>query len=296
MTNSVKKIIILAVIALFVSACTTRTVTPVQTDTVAFTDGLGRSVQIPVKVDRAISLAPSLTETVFAIGAGDRLVGVTSYCNYPEAASSIEKVGDTMTPNIERIIALKPQLVLVSTASQLESFMETLAKHNIAVFVTAPTDMNGVIKDMKTLGTIFGTTEKAETVTTEMTQRINKVKESVVSQKQTKVFLQISNEPLFTIGKDSFLNEVIETTGGISVTREVETAYPKLSKETAAAMDPEVIILSESDDNREPNTAFKNSAAVKNGRVFKINADIISRPGPRTADALEQISKILRQD
>ena len=107
------------------------------------------------------------------------------------------------------------------------------------------------------------------------------------------MFLQISKEPLFTIGKDSFLTDLIDRAGGISVTANVATAYPKLSKETALALNPDVIILSESEDNREPNDVFKNSPAVKNGQVFKINADIISRPSPRIVDALEQIARDL---
>ena len=111
-----------------------------------------------------------------------------------------------------------------------------------------------------------------------------------------KVFVQISKEPLFTIGKGSYLNNIIETAAGRSVTANVESAYPKLSKETALALNPEVIILSESDDNKEPNDAFKNSPAVKNGRIYKVNADLLSRPGPRLVDALEQIAKDLHPE
>ena len=110
-----------------------------------------------------------------------------------------------------------------------------------------------------------------------------------------KVFVQISNEPLFTIGKESFLTEVVEKAGGRSVTKDIAGGYPKLSKETASAMNPDAIILSDSEDNREPNAVFKNSPAVKNGRVYRINADIISRPGPRLVDALEQIAGFLHR-
>jgi iron complex transport system substrate-binding protein len=109
----------------------------------------------------------------------------------------------------------------------------------------------------------------------------------------SRVFVQISNDPLFTIGRDSFLTEVLEYAGGSSVTKNVPTAYPKLSKETASALDPDVIILSDSEDNKEPNAVFKNSAAVKTRRVYRINADIISRPGPRLVDAIEEIARDL---
>ena len=113
---------------------------------------------------------------------------------------------------------------------------------------------------------------------------------------QPRVFVQISNEPLFTIGKDSFLTEVVQIAGGVSVTKDVPSGYPKLSKETASSMNPDVLILSDSEDNKEPNAVFANSKATKNGRVLRIDPDIISRPGPRLADALEQISAFLWVD
>lgn len=256
-------------------------------------DDLGRQVLIKRPITRAVSLAPSVTEMIFAAGAGDRLIGVTTYCDFPEAARSIEKVGDTQTPNIERIVALKPQVVFVSTASQLETYMQTLEQQGIAVFVTDPKNLDGLGRNLRTLGELFDTEITANALAEQLARRTDAVAVPEREGPRPKVFVQISKEPLFTIGKDSFLTELIGRAGGISVTKDVETAYPKLSKETAAAMDPDVIILSDSEDNREPNDALKNSKAVKNGRVYRINADIISRPGPRLVDALEEIARYL---
>lgn len=259
------------------------------------TDDLGRSVKLPMRTERAVSLAPSLTEAIFAAGAGDRLIGDTTYCNYPPEAQAIAKVGDTQTPNIEAIVALKPQVVFVTTASQLESFTRTLDEQGIAVFVTNPKSMDDVVRNLRQFGDIFGTLEQAEKTSASLNQRIAEQRRTADElASHPRVFLQISNEPLFTIGKDSFLNQVIEYAGGKSVTRDVATAFPKLSKETALALNPEVIILSDSDDNREPNAVFSNSPAVRNGRVYRINADIISRPGPRLVDAMEEISRDIR--
>lgn len=257
-------------------------------------DDLGRSVKMPGKVERVVSLAPSLTESIFAIGAGDKLVGVTTYCNYPEAATTKEKVGDTQTPNIERIVALRPDVVFVSTASQLEAFMKTLEQQNIAVYVMDAKSIAAVIDDLRTLGKLLGTESPAESLTTSLEERLRRIDSHEGPEAGQRVFIQISNEPLFTIGKESFLTELVEKAGGRSVTADVPSAYPKLSKETASAMNPNVIILSDSEDNREPNAVFKNSTAVKNGRVYRINADVISRPGPRLVDALEQIAGFLR--
>ena len=291
----------------FVLALVGCTSHPVETKGQAFRivqDDLGRSVKLPGKVERVVSLAPSLTESIYAVGAGDKLVGVTTYCNYPEAAKAVEKVGDTQTPNIERIVALKPDVVFVSTASQLEAFMQTLDQQGIAVYVTNPKTLDDAFQSLLRLGDIFGTTDQAKDLVTKLSGRVELIRhlhsfepEGPRAQRTTfpKVFVQISNEPLFTIGKDSYLTEVVASANGVSVTQDVPGGYPKLSKETASAMSPDVIILSDSEDNREPNAVFKNSPAVKNGRVYRINADIISRPGPRLVDALEQIAGFLHK-
>ncbi|MBK8466366.1 MAG: cobalamin-binding protein [Chloracidobacterium sp.] len=258
------------------------------------TDDLGRTVTVPVKITRAVSLAPSLTENIFAVGAGDRLVGVTTFCNYPEAAKSIAKIGDTMNPNMESIVALKPDVVFVSTASQIEAFTKTLEANGIAVYVTNPKDLEGLFENLTNLGRLFGTESAADILVTQLRDRSNKC--FIPVRAPQRVFVQISKEPLFTIGRGAFVTELVKTAGGISVTADVESAYPKISKETASALDPEVIILSESDDNKEPNEVFNNSPAVKKGRVFKINADLLSRPGPRLVDALDQIAKDLHPE
>jgi iron complex transport system substrate-binding protein len=267
-----------------------------ETGTREVTDDLGRKIKIPLVIERAVSLAPSLTESVFAVGAGDRLVGVTSYCDYPSETQNIRKVGDTISPNMETIIALKPQIVFVSTASQIETFTKTLENQNIPVFVTNPSNLNGVLSNLKQLGDIFGTGARAEKLIDDLQKRIADVENNVKGAGVTRVFVQISKEPLFTIGKDSFLTEIIERAGGVSVTKTVETAYPKLSKETALALSPEAIIVSDSEDNKEPNEVFANSPAVVNNRVYKINADLLSRPAPRIVDGIEQIAKALHPE
>ena len=260
------------------------------------TDDLGRKVVVPTKIRRVVSLAPSLTENIFAVGAGDRLVGNTTYCNYPEEAKSIQKVGDTLSPNLETIVALKPDVVFVSTASQLESFKNVLEQNHIAVYVTNPSSLDAVLTDLRTLGDLLGTVDRTSELLNELQERIAGATQNVDGERAVSVFVQISKEPLFTIGKDSFVTELVAKAGGRSVTAEVPSGYPQLSKETAVALNPEVIILSESDDNREANEVFKNSTAVKNGRVYEINADLLSRPGPRLVEGLEQIARDLHPD
>ena len=274
------------------------------------TDDLDRQLTIPVNITRVISLAPSVTESVFAVGAGDRLVGDTTYCNYPEEAKTIQKVGDTLNPNMETIVALKPDVVFVSGASQLETFTSTLDRNGIAVYVMDPQSLDDVLTSLSRLADILGTQDAGKTLTDSFSARRVETGDKIGAnlaeepnrETQEKsvgiktVFVQISREPLFTIGKTSFLNQLIYEAGGKSVTADVDTAFPKLSKETALALNPDVIILSDSPDNQEPNEVFSNSPAVKDKRIYKINADIISRPGPRLIDALEQIAKDLHPE
>ncbi len=290
-------LIIVLLASLFAVSCGASDGPHVGLSTIEVRDSLGKSVRVPENVTRAVSLAPNITEMVFAIGAGDRLVGVTTYCNYPVGATAKEKVGDTQTPNIEKIIALKPQVVLISTASQLEAFNTTLAEQGIAVYVLDAKSLDGVLENLRQLGQLFGKREAAENLVVSLSGRATAIRQRSGHGRHEplRVFLQISNEPLFTIGKDSFLTELLEHAGGMSVTKDVPSGYPKLSKETAAALDPDVIFLSDSEDNREPNGVFKNSKAVRTGRVYRINADIISRPGPRLVDALEEIASKLRE-
>ncbi len=281
---------------LFFAACQSKNL-PQQNAVVAreIADDLGRKISIPEKVERVVSLAPNLTENIFAVGAGDRIVGVTSFCNYPADAAKIEKVGDTISPNMETIVRLKPQIVFVSTASQIENFTKTLEQQNIAVFVTNPKNLDDVFTNLRQLGEIFGTQTKTAELLNDLQSRVIAVDESVKNKSKIKTFVQISREPLFTIGKDSFLTEIIERAGGESATKTVATAYPKLSKETALALNPEAIILSDSEDNREPNEVFAASPAMKNKKIYRINADIISRPSPRIVNALEQIAADLQR-
>lgn len=258
------------------------------------TDDLGYRIKLPEKVTRAVSLAPNLTEIIFAVGAGDKLVGVTDFCNFPEEANKIKKIGDTLKPNIENIIALKPQVVMVSTASQLETFSKTLEQQGIMVFVTNPNSLDGIYQSIEKVGQIFGTKDKANEVVSSLKKRVADVEEKTKNYDKPKVFVQI-DKALYTIGKDSYMTDLVAKAGGVSVTKNLDTAYPKLSKETALALNPDVIILSESPGNEEPNEVFKNSPAVKNGKVFKINADILSRPAPRIIDGLEQMAEKLHQ-
>lgn len=264
------------------------------------TDDAGHTVTLPAHVDRVITLAPNLTEIVFAIGAGDRLVGDTTYCDYPAEAKNVAKVGDTLHPSLESTIALKPQLVIVSTASQLEVFTQQLQNQNIAVFVTDPHDLEGVFRTIEQIGRILGQQQQASALVGKLRERTNAVEQAVKQAKPVRVFYQLSAEPLYTAGHDSFVTDLMRRAGAISVTADVPGDWPKYSNESAIAARPDAIILptggSMGAANANVAEALRNSPAAQAGRVYKINDDHLVRPGPRAVDGLEEMARALHPE
>ncbi|HEU4797206.1 MAG TPA: cobalamin-binding protein [Pyrinomonadaceae bacterium] len=264
------------------------------------TDDAGRSVTLPLRVERVITLAPNLTEIVFAVGAGKRLVGNTTYCNFPEEAKNVTKVGDTLQPSLERLIALRPQVVLISTASQLEVFTQQLQNQNIAVFVTDPHDLDGVFRSIEQIGVMLGQDQEAKTLVQELRSRTNAIELAVKPRIPVRVFYQVSGEPLYTAGRDSFVTDLMRRAGAASVTAEVPGAWPKFSNESALAARPDAIILPTGGSMGAANSsvaeALRNSPAVLSGRVYKINDDLLSRPGPRSVQALEEMARALHPE
>ena len=273
---------------------------PVSSETREVTDEAGRRVLLPLKIQRIVSLAPNLTEIVYAVGAGDSLVGDTEYCDYPVAAKNVAKIGDTMHPSIERIIALKPQIVLVSTASQLETFTKQLDQQKIAVYVTNPRSLDEVFRSVETLGDLFGHHDGAASIVTDMRARSHAVEVGMRSVRPVKVFYQVSDEPLYTIGRESYLTDLVRRAGGVSVTADVPTAFPRFSDEAALAARPEAIILptggSMGSANSTVAASLKNSPAALNNRVYRINEDHLQRPGPRLVDGLEEMARALHPE
>ncbi len=293
-------IFVVAIAAAFFFSCSRPQPTQTTTTNHEVTDEAGRHVTLPVKIDRIVSLAPNLTEIVYAVGAGDRLVGRTSYCDYPPQAKSVTEVGDTLHPSVERIIALKPQVVLVSTASQLENFTQQLDEQKIAVYVTNPQSLDQVFASIEKLGELFGTGGVAANLLNDLRERAHAVETATASLEPVRVFYQVSDEPLYTIGRDAYLTDLIKRAGGMSVTAGVPTAFPRFSDEAALASKPDAIILptggSMGNANANVAPALKNSPAVRDRRVYKINDDLLSRPGPRLVDGLEQLAKALHPD
>ncbi len=289
--------------AFLIIGCSPRTPPAVSRDastTREVTDEAGRKVTIPVTIERIISLAPNLTEIVYAIGAGDRLVGNTEYCDYPAEAKQVAKIGDTMHPSVERIIALKPQIVLVSTASQLEAFTKQLEEQRIAVYVTNPRSLEEIFSSITALGDMFGKAEQAGSLTARLRQRTDDVEAALKKTTPVRVFYQVAGEPLYTIGREGYLTDLVRRAGGVSVTADLPGAFPRYSDEAALSARPEAIILPTGGSMGNANSTvagpFRDSPAVRNSRVYKINDDHLSRPGPRLVDGLEELAHALHPE
>lgn len=267
-------------------ACTSTKTAPGAT--LEFTDEIGRLVRVRTDPARIVSLAPSVTETLFALGLGDRIVGVTSYCDYPPEARTKESVGDTLRPSIERIIALKPDLVIVSTASQLEQAVGRLDQLGIPAYVSSPRDLDSMLTSFERLGEIAGIPERALEVTAELRKRIEAVRLRVEGRDRPRVLVMLGSEPLITAGGTSFINDLIERAGGRSISADEKAEYPQFSLESAVARQPEVIFL-QAGEGELPSRLKQTPAGVA-GRVYRLDDALLLRPGPRIVDGLEQMA------
>jgi iron complex transport system substrate-binding protein len=275
--------------ALLLSLCAACGAKPEPTPNLkTYTDELGRTVQIVQAPERIISLAPSVTETLFALGLGERVVGVTTYCDYPPEAKTKVNIGDTQRPSLEKIVALKPDLVIASTSSQLESFVRSIEAAKIPIYVSNPRNLEETLTSIQTIGDIAGAGEKAQALVAALRARIEAVQVRAASREKPKVFLVLGAEPLITVGGKTFINDLISRAGGLSISADESSDYPQYSFETVIVRRPEIIFLQAGDD-KLPERLQQTPAALQ-GRVYHMDDDLLLRPGPRIVDGLEQLA------
>jgi len=265
------------------------------------TDEVGRRVAIPRHPQRVISLAPSVTEMLFALGLGERIVGVTSYCDYPPEARAKERVGDVLRPSLERILALRPDLVIVSTATQLELFARRLEQMGIPLYVVDAERVEDVFRSLENLGEILDARAEAQRVVRALRARLEKVRAKVEGRPRPRVLMVVQRDPLIVPGRGAFMNDLIEKAGGRSITADAEREWAPYSVETVLARAPEVIIL----PSREPVTRrlmdvrwpeLEVTPALRNRRVYAIFNDLLMRPGPRLVEGVEELARVLHPE
>lgn len=272
----------------------------------AVEDDLGQEVELPSPPQRIVSLAPSNTELLFALGLGERVVGVTRFCNYPEAAQRIEKVADYNAMSVEKIAALKPDLVLAARGNDLEG-LATLRRIGIPVFALDVQSISQLLAAVERVGRLCGVEEQARQLGQGLKARVERVRAKVDSaQTRPRVMWGYWGEPIFTAGAGTMIDDLFALAGGINVGRQAPGAWPQVSLETVIAWAPEVIIAAASmGDSGEFRAelerlremdGWKSLPAVQQGRIYAIDGDLLTRPGPRLIEALEQVAACLHPE
>lgn len=261
-------------------------------------DMLGRPVTVPQGPPRLVSLAPSLTEIVFALDRGDWLVGVTEFCDYPPAARSKPRVGGPMTPNLERVVQVRPSLVLATAEGNPRETMASLTGLGIPVFAVKPEGYAGVLASILTLGKLLHAEREAGALVRDIEMRVAAIGRAVARRPRPKVLYLVWADPLIAAGPGSFIHDLIQMAGGENVVRERAVPYPKLSWEEAVAQGPEVILVAshQQGEERAPRMvwhAWQSVPAVRSSRVVPVPGDLVHRPGPRVAEGLELLARAI---
>ncbi|MFN3681589.1 MAG: ABC transporter substrate-binding protein [Nitrospira sp.] len=264
----------------------------------SFVDDAGRKLHLASSPRRVVSLAPSITEMLFAIGAGDLVVGVTPFCDFPPEALHKPKVGYG-SPNVESLVALQPDLVLAPQELVKPDLVASLDHLRIPLFSLSGKTIDGVLTQIQTLGRMVNREAEAAALVMELRQRITAVKQRVQGLTPVRVLYVLNSEPLITVGPGSFIDQLIGLAGGINVAAKSTIPYPRLSIETVLLEDPEVLIFPvESnagvpDEQRRAWQRWSGLSAIKQERLHSIPGDLLNRPGPRIVEGLERLAAIL---
>ncbi len=263
-----------------------------------YTDDLGRSIQIERPPQRIVSLAPGITEILFSLGLGDRVVGVTNYCDYPPAAVTKQRVGG-LNPNFEVILTLRPDLVVGTAGLYQEENILKFKRFGIPFFIFDPTSLAKIFDMILVLGTMNGVEQAAKVEVRQLQERLDLLRQKIASFPRPRLLYVVDKEPLISVGKGSFLNDLIRDAGGISITQGLENAYPLVSIEYVIQQDPQVIILAMdadqvvTDQEKRYWSRWLALSAVREGRIYKVRRDLLNRPGPRVLDGLEELAGLL---
>jgi iron complex transport system substrate-binding protein len=264
-----------------------------------FTDEVGREVILNFPPKRIVSLAPNITEILYALGIEEEIVGVTVHCNYPEKVKEKPKVGSFINIDFERLITLKPDLILATAVGNTREMVDRLDKLGYPIYVIFPKNIQDIMQSILNIGHIVNREKEAYVMINEMKLRLNRVLERTKGLARPKVFLQIGEAPIVTVGKGSFGDDLIRLSGGENIAGKEEQRYPRLSMEEIVKRSPEVIIISSMNPKGDYKkilyewSRWKIIPAIKNNRIHLINSDLIDRPSPRIIEALEVISRII---
>jgi iron complex transport system substrate-binding protein len=290
--NNILLILLLFVVTTFSYPCMAKT----------FSDAMGRNVELEKPPQRIVPLAPSLTEILYFLGLGDKVVGVTKFSYYPPEAMDKPKIGSYIDLNAERIISLSPDIVIGTVDGNKPGVVEVLEQTGIPVYIVNPRNVHQVIDTIVEIGELCGIPEKATLKAQKLRDRVSFVQECVKSLEKPLVFLQINLKPIMTVNKNTFHQDLITLAGGRNMTENEPITYPRISREEVIRKKPDVIIISSMERaggferTKKDWQEWTSIPAVRNNRVFLINSDLTDRPSPRIVDGLEEMAKLIHPE
>lgn len=272
---------------------------------VTVTDDIGNEVTIEEQPDSIVSLLPSVTETLFALGLGDEIVGVSEYDNYPAETADIQTVG-SMDLNLEIILALKPDVAFLQdyhATNASDAIKQLQDAGTEVVIVEVGSTIDSAYKSIEMIGKATGKLTEAEQIVTNMKDKVSELQKKAEGVTKTKsVWVEISPQPaIYTAGNGTFINEMLEMIGAVNVAGDLE-GWPQVSEEEVVNMNPDVILTTYGSyvkDAKEQilnRKGWKDVTAVKNGEIYDVDNDMVTRPGPRLVEGMEEIAKVVYPD
>jgi ABC-type Fe3+-hydroxamate transport system substrate-binding protein len=260
-------------------------------------DDTGQVVTLPKAARRVVSLAPSGTEMLFAIGAGGLVKAVSDYDDYPPEAKTRPKVGSFSGPDPERIVAAKPDLVVAAYGNPLE-LIDRLRRQHLSVYISNPQTVDGVLRNLADLGRLTGQDAGAKQRVRELQQRLRQVAQRVGHSPPVNTLVVIWDEPLTVAGGRSFIQDVLRRAGGTNAARGLTEAYPKLDPERLVTLDPAVVLFPVANDaarvqRLKDRAGFRQTTAARTGRIYSLNPDWLMRAGPRVVQGVEAVARLL---
>jgi iron complex transport system substrate-binding protein len=267
-----------------------------------YTDEIGRRVEVPTIVKRIVSLAPNLTEIIFALGEGDRLAGDTDYCDYPAEATRKPHVGGPVSPNLEQVVALKPDLVLATKAINRRETVDGLARIGVPVFATDPHSADDMIASIEHIGKILGAEKTATPLAQGLRERLSNLDQRIARATPRRVLFVVWTDPVITIGRDSFISDALRRAGARSVV-DTRAEWPRISFEEILRLQPEFLVFAYANakdgqreiDSLRTRPGWRELEAIRRGNIV-IVSDAINRPAPRMMDAIEQLARAFHSE
>jgi len=274
-------------------------ITPTRAASITVSDDHQRTVTLQSPARRAITTAPHATEMVYAAGAGEYLVGTTRGSNYPPSALDLPSVGDGLRPNLEIATILQPDLLIAWQPYASDRLSQLMQRQQVPVFYSDPRTLTGIADTIQTLGHVFGTQTKADATAEALRQRIAQLENDYATRRPLRVFIQVGENPLYTLNGKTLLSEAIKVCGGINIFSDLAPLAPQVSLESVIAASPDAVIVgvTAADPPHQTLQNWQNHGlrAATLGHVLSFDADLLYRPGPRFIDATEQLCQALEQ-